>query len=115
MPAYNRESFEEVRRGERARLRELEAIGLEFGRDADWIRGEWESGTDPAEARDRLAARASGLGPARARQRDPSASGRRSAPWSHTPRMSSRAFRRRFRSATAGSKRWTPKPGQRLK
>ena len=59
MPAYNRESFEEVRRGERARLRELEAIGLEFGRDADWIRGEWESGTDPAEARDRLAARAS--------------------------------------------------------
>ena len=45
--------------------------------------------------------------------------GRRSgaAPRTHRPLQPhpedefSRAFRRRFRSATAGSKRWTPKPG----
>ena len=60
---YSRASFDSVRQVERERLRELEALGLEFGRDSDWVRGVWEGGDEPAVVRERLAAEA-------ARQRD---------------------------------------------
>lgn len=60
---YSRQSFEAVRQQERARLRELEALGAEFGRDDAWVRSAWEGGEDPAAVRERLASVA-------ARQRD---------------------------------------------
>lgn len=48
-----------VRQEEWARLRALEVLGREYGRNETWVRGEWDDGADPAEARERLAALAS--------------------------------------------------------
>ncbi|MYI06168.1 MAG: hypothetical protein F4059_02295, partial [Gemmatimonadetes bacterium] len=50
MNAYTRESFESVRAKERARLRELEAIGGELGAEAH-VRQAYDDGIDPAAFR----------------------------------------------------------------
>ena len=55
----NRKSFEEVRADERARLRELEAIGREFARPDSWVQQQWNAGADAGALRETLAARES--------------------------------------------------------
>ncbi len=48
---YTRPSFDSVRAEERARLRELEAVALEFKREAKWVEEHWNLGSDPETLR----------------------------------------------------------------